>query len=74
MVLPFRPIPFGKDIVIVYLKKNIRKAWEKAQKHMELYLEEYIEPTLNDVEVIVNDTESTSIQDNNNVLTENTKQ
>lgn len=36
-------IPFGKDIIIYLPKGNIIKAWEKAQKYMKLYLEEFAE-------------------------------
>lgn len=36
-------IPFGKDIIIYLPKGNILKAWEKAQKYMNLYLEDYDE-------------------------------
>ncbi|MGN6347486.1 MAG: hypothetical protein ACTHKK_06555 [Candidatus Nitrosocosmicus sp.] len=36
-------IPFGKDIIIYLPKGNITKAWEKAQKYMKLYLEDYEE-------------------------------
>jgi hypothetical protein len=64
-------IPFGKDILIFLPKDNLRKSWEKAQKYMELYLEDYQEPTIENVEVIVNDTDSTSIQEHNNLSTEN---
>ena len=34
-------IPFGKDIIIYLPKGNVIKAWEKAQKYMKLYLEDY---------------------------------
>jgi hypothetical protein len=36
-------IPFGKDIIIYLPKGNITKAWEKAQRYMKLYLEDYEE-------------------------------
>jgi hypothetical protein len=36
-------IPFGKDIIIYLPKENLLKAWEKAQKYMKLYLEDYEE-------------------------------
>jgi hypothetical protein len=36
-------IPFGKDIIIYLPKGNILKAWEKAQKYMNLYLEDFKE-------------------------------
>jgi hypothetical protein len=36
-------IPFGRNIIISLPKKDIRKWWEKAQKHMELFLEDYEE-------------------------------
>ena len=36
-------IPFGKDIIIYLPKGNIIKAWEKAQKYMKLYLEDFDE-------------------------------
>jgi hypothetical protein len=36
-------IPFGKDIIIYLPKGNIIKAWEKAQKYMKLYLEDFEE-------------------------------
>ena len=36
-------IPFGKDIIIYLPKGNILKAWEKAQKYMKLYLEDFEE-------------------------------
>jgi len=36
-------IPFGKDIIIYLPKGNIIKSWEKAQKYMKLYLEDYEE-------------------------------
>ncbi len=36
-------IPFGKDIIIYLPKGNIFKAWEKAQRYMNLYLEDYDE-------------------------------
>jgi hypothetical protein len=55
-------IPFGKDIIIYLPKGNILKSWEKAQKYMKLYLEDYVEyektsktteilPVLDDVKV-----------------------
>ncbi len=55
-------IPFGKDIIIYLPKGNILKSWEKAQKYMKLYLEDYVEyektsktteipPVLDNVEV-----------------------
>jgi hypothetical protein len=34
-------IPFGKDIIIYLPKGNIFKSWEKAQRYMKLYLEDY---------------------------------
>ena len=36
-------IPFGKDIIIYLPKGNIVKSWEKAQRYMKLYLEDYDE-------------------------------
>ena len=38
-------IPFGKDIIIYLPKGNILKAWEKAQKYMKLYLEDFEDRT-----------------------------
>ena len=40
-------IPFGKDIIIYLPKGNILKAWEKAQKYMKLYLEDFEEELQN---------------------------
>ena len=40
-------IPFGKDIIIYLPKGNILKAWEKAQKYMKLYLEDFEEEIQN---------------------------
>lgn len=34
-------IPFGKDIIIYLPKGNVSKSWEKAQRYMKLYLEDY---------------------------------
>ncbi|HXS60712.1 MAG TPA: hypothetical protein VN703_07885 [Candidatus Sulfopaludibacter sp.] len=36
-------IPFGRDIIIYLPKGNIVKSWEKAQRYMELYLEDYVD-------------------------------
>ncbi|MBA3977185.1 MAG: hypothetical protein H0X50_03180 [Nitrosopumilus sp.] len=36
-------IPFGQDIIIYLPKGNIAKSWEKAQRYMKLYLEDFDE-------------------------------
>ena len=42
-------IPFGKDIIIYLPKGNIFKSWEKAQRYMKLYLEDYEDKDISSV-------------------------
>ncbi len=58
-------IPFGKDIIIYLPKGNIVKSWEKAQRYMKLYLEDYNEDhkTTNSVEKDMSDTEEVYEED-----------
>jgi hypothetical protein len=43
-------IPFGKDIIIFLPKGNIFKSWEKAQRYMKLYLEDYEDKDISKVD------------------------
>jgi hypothetical protein len=58
-------IPFGKDIIIYLPKGNIVKSWEKAQRYMKLYLEDYDEDrnTTNSMEKHIRDTEEVYQED-----------
>ncbi len=51
-------IPFGKDIIIYLPKGNVIKSWEKAQKYMKLYLEDY-----NDNNIFTENSISNPIED-----------
>jgi hypothetical protein len=58
-------IPFGRDIIIYLPKGNIAKSWEKAQRYMKLYLEDYDEDynKTNPLEKPVSDTEEVYEED-----------
>ena len=56
-------IPFGKDIIIYLPKGNVIKAWEKAQKYMKLYLEDYNDNNIITDNPISNLVEDESIED-----------
>jgi hypothetical protein len=59
-------IPFGKDIIIYLPKGNIVKSWEKAQRYMNLYLEDYTDDYKNkthSLESPINDNEEVYEED-----------
>ena len=59
-------IPFGKDIIIYLPKGNIFKSWEKAQRYMKLYLEDYED---NDISKVDTSIEKPSLK-NDDVINE----
>jgi hypothetical protein len=58
-------IPFGRDIIIYLPKGNVAKSWEKAQRYMKLYLEDYDEgeDKANPLEKPASDTEEVYEED-----------